>query len=244
MGTPAAGRPLDVATVLAIVTRDPGRPRLTWYGVDGERVELSGAVVDNWVSKTTNLLVEEFDAAPGARVLLDLPPHWRAVLWTLATWRAGACATRAGDADVVVTDRPQEHPGAPDLVAVALPALARGFPGDLPAGAVDAATAVMTYGDALGPVPPTPSTAPAVDGATAVTFADLIEPHPAPTRRLVDAGAHDAVSLARLALASWAVGGSVVVVDAGTASTLRADPTRRTRLVTGEKVDEDALTDR
>src|SRR5688572_8303068 len=105
--------PSTVADVLRSLQPEPGRPRLTWYGPDGERVELSGAVLENWVTKTTNLLVEELDAAPGSRVVLDLPPHWRTVLWALATWRACACVVAAGPddaagagADAVVTDRP------------------------------------------------------------------------------------------------------------------------------------------
>lgn len=170
---------MHVADLQALITRDPGRPRVTWYGDDGERVELSGAVLHNWVNKTVNLLVEEFDAAPGVRVLLDLPPHWRSIVWALATWRTGATlvvpaqdrradavgpdetehhdAARpalpsgADTADVVVTARPAAWAGAADqLVAVPLPALARRFDGDLPPGAIDAGAAVMTYGDQIG----------------------------------------------------------------------------------------------
>ena len=39
-------------------------PRLTWYGPDSERVELSGRVLDNWVAKTSNLLQDELDDRP------------------------------------------------------------------------------------------------------------------------------------------------------------------------------------
>ncbi|MDR3068395.1 MAG: TIGR03089 family protein, partial [Cellulomonas sp.] len=56
---------------------DPGKPRLTWYDSDDQRVELSGAVLSNWANKTANLLVEEVEAGPGTRVGLDLPLHWR-----------------------------------------------------------------------------------------------------------------------------------------------------------------------
>src|SRR6478735_7253781 len=42
-------------------------PRLTWYGPDAERVELSGRVLDNWVAKTSNLLQDELDAEPEPR---------------------------------------------------------------------------------------------------------------------------------------------------------------------------------
>ncbi|WP_245605724.1 TIGR03089 family protein, partial [Promicromonospora kroppenstedtii] len=88
---PRSGGPVpDVASLLARLAADGGRPRLTWYGDDGERVELSGAVLANWASKTVNLLVEEFDAAPGTTVVVDLPVHWRAAVWTLAAWRTGA----------------------------------------------------------------------------------------------------------------------------------------------------------
>ncbi|PJI94238.1 TIGR03089 family protein [Luteimicrobium subarcticum] len=160
-----------VPALLAALTARGGAPALTWYDDDG-RVELSGAVLANWVVKTTNLLVEELDAAPGTRVRLDLPAHWRAAVWALAAWRAGATVLLGdpdGDAaDVVVTDRP----GAPhaaagsaaraEVVAVSLPALARRFDGDLPPGAIDAAAAVMTYADALGWVPPTDPAAPAL----------------------------------------------------------------------------------
>ena len=182
--TAASPRPTaSVADVLSALLSEPGRPRLTWYGPAGERIELSGAVLDNWVSKSTNLLVEELDAGPGTRVLLDLPPHWRSVVWALAAWRTGATVAvldaddhDATAADVVVTDRPDalalpRH----GVVAVALPALARGFDGPLPTGALDAAQSVMTYGDVIGWVPAVEPARAALDvGATAVPHADLV----------------------------------------------------------------------
>lgn len=231
-----------IADLLTLLTRDPGRPRVTWYGDDGERVELSGAVLDNWVSKTTNLLVEEFDAGPGTRLLLDLPEHWRTAVWALAAWRAGATVVTpaAGeDADVVVTAAPADHPGARELVAVTLPALARSFTGTLPPGAVDAAAAVMTYGDRIGYVPPTDPAAPA-----------LVEDGSVPHRALVpDAGAvADRSRVLRVArpvadraalhalLEVLVADGSLVLVSPQTASALRADPARADRLVESERV--------
>jgi uncharacterized protein (TIGR03089 family) len=162
-----------VPDLLTDLLREPGRPRLTWYGPDGERVELSGAVVGNWVAKTANLLVEELDAGPGTRVVLDLPPHWRTVLWALASWRVGACVVvphrtalpvaATGD-HVVVTDRPEPGPPGSVVVAVPLAALARRFDGTLPAGAIDAGSSVMTYGDVLGWVPDLDPGGPALQG--------------------------------------------------------------------------------
>lgn len=237
-----------MADVLAIVTSDPGRPRLTWYGDGGERIELSGAVVANWVAKTTNLLVEEFDVAPGVRVGLDLPVHWRTAVWALAVWRAGGEVTLgpdAGTADVVVTDRPGTHAAATALVAVALPALARRFEGDLPAGAVDAAGAVMTYGDAVGWAPP-------VDpAAAALTTADAAVPHAAlaawaragaaePGARTLLTAAEDrepgVTTLLRTTLGVLGGDGSLVVLARSVADDLGKDPSRMERLTRAERI--------
>jgi uncharacterized protein (TIGR03089 family) len=156
-----------VPDLLGLLAATGGQPRITQYDGGGERVELSGAVLANWTSKTTNLLVEEFDVAPGASVRLDLPAHWRTLVWALATWRCGGCVLLGpeGGADVVVSDHPERHT-TDALVAVALPALARRFDGTLPPGAVDAAAAVMTYGDVIGWAPdPDPGRAALVAGA-------------------------------------------------------------------------------
>lgn len=253
--------PRSVAELLTALTSDPGRPRLTWYSGDGERVELSGAVLDNWVSKTSNLLVEELDAAPGTRVLLDLPAHWRAVVWAMAVWRVGAAvvtlpargALDAGDAgreddpgDVVVTNRPSAHPAARDVVAVTLAALARRFDGTLPAGALDAAASVMTYSDRIIWAPAVQPEAPAlVADASTTTHAELFRRAGA----VADPGADGRVLLAAddlgptlvRVLAVLAAAGSVVLVDEATAAALRADDVRRAALVAGERVTSDRL---
>lgn len=242
----------DVAGLLALLVADPGRPRLTWYGEAGERVELSGAVLDNWVSKTTNLLVEEHDAGPGTRVLVDLPAHWRTAVWALAAWRTGATVVLAAPADdtvegcdLVVTSRPGAWAGSPvasgaDLVVVSLPALARRYDGDLPPGATDAASAVMTYADQILWSPEPDPASPALDagGTVAVTHGDLLPgttPDGRRPRVLVDGRGDVAAVLADL-LAVWAQDGSVVLTAATTAAELDADPARRARLAATERV--------
>ncbi len=147
--------------LLNLSTEDPGRPRVTHYDTIGDaRIELSGRVLVNWANKAANLLVEEFDVAPGSFVVIDLPVgHWRAVYWALAAWSAGACVIAAdgpqlppgaGKADVVITTRPESwaDTGA-GLVAVVPAALARSFPGEL-GGAIDEAATLAGYDD-LGP---------------------------------------------------------------------------------------------
>ena len=190
--------PPDVPALLRrLLTDDPGRPRLTWYGPGGERVELSAKVLDNWVAKTANLLVDELDAGPGSRVVLALPAHWRTVTWLLATWSTGACAVLptdptdptdaadpavAGRADVLVAAdvallAAAANPGrgGPAAVGVALPALAMAFGPDLPPGAVDAASGVRSHGDVFVPlVPPVADDPALVIGAETLLHGDLL----------------------------------------------------------------------
>ncbi|WP_372593295.1 TIGR03089 family protein [Actinotalea sp.] len=250
-----------IGDLLDRLRRDPGRPRVTWYDAD-ERVELSGHVLDNWVSKTTNLLVEELDLGPGRTAVVDLPGHWRAVVWWLAVLRTGArlSTTSAADPhpDVVITADASSWPTAPELVVVTLPALARRADGPLPPGAIDAAAAVMTYGDALGPVVAPPSDSPALHpsaGGPDVSFEDLTDwaartadlaalavpspaalaPAPGPRRVLIAAtGPLDGLLAACLAVLG--ADGSVILCSADLAAALAEDPARLERLRAGERV--------
>ena len=232
----------SVRDLLAALTRtDPAHPRLTWYGPGGERLDLSGRVLGNWVTKACNLLVEEADAGPGTRVVLDLPAHWRTVVWALAAWTCGAdVVLPAGEVEVVppadgserplprdlegavvVTDRPESTgasaSSAPDLViAVALPALALRFPGTLPAGVLDGAADLMTYPDALGWLPALDDAAPALDGGPA--HGDLLSWAWAdvgadgwPPSPRVLTAAAEPRHVLAVALAAWQESGSIVL---------------------------------
>lgn len=128
-------------------------PRLTWYGPGGERVELSGRVLDNWVAKTSNLLQDELDATPGMRLRLELPAHWKSMVWALAGWQFGLqTVLDGGSADYLVTADPGTVEGKYDaVIAVALPALAMRWPGGLGAGYIDYAAEVRSHGDVFMP---------------------------------------------------------------------------------------------
>lgn len=227
-----------------------GRPRLTWY-TDDERVELSDHVLGTWVTKTAHLLVDELDAA-GRPVLVDLPAHWRAAVWSLAALRVGAgvvtdpaapaaaTATRSG---VVVTDHPERHGDARELVVVALPALAR-TAGQVPPGAIDAAAVVLGFPDHPAPWPdPRPDDAalPELEvrhGDLLAWAAGLVPLH-AGARVLLPADSPR--TLLAATLAALAADASIVVGDAGWTAALLADPERRARLVASERVDLDLL---
>jgi uncharacterized protein (TIGR03089 family) len=67
------------------------QPLVTFYDdSSGERVELSGATLANWVAKTAGLLTDTIDVRPADLVRLQLPRHWLTAAWALATWRVGA----------------------------------------------------------------------------------------------------------------------------------------------------------
>ncbi|MFC5999698.1 TIGR03089 family protein [Quadrisphaera sp. GCM10027208] len=213
----------DVPTLLrALQAQDPGRPRVTWYGPDDERVELSARVLDNWVAKTGNLLVEELDATASTTVRLDLPMHWRTVVWALAVPAVGAHLVGPGDPDadapdVLVTTVPPTgsatQPGR--VVAVELAALARSV-ANLPPEALDYNAEVSGFGDVLAPaddpapLPPLPVLA---DGV----------------RLLVTDATWDVTGTL---LAPLAAGGSVVLVGADVA----ADPAALARVREAEQV--------
>ncbi|MHA7155932.1 TIGR03089 family protein [Arthrobacter sp. TMN-50] len=151
-------------------TLSPSEPRLIWYGPGSERIELSGRVLDNWVAKTSNLLVEELDAEPGIRVALELPGHWKTLVWALACWQVGAVPVDGASrpdrpVDIVVSSAATAPDGDPSplLVLVALGALDLKWPGLLPAGAVDYAAEVRGYGDEFFDLPPANASQTAVE---------------------------------------------------------------------------------
>lgn len=200
-------------------------PRLTWYGPDAERVELSGRVLDNWVAKTSNLLQDELDAEPGTRLRLDLPAHWKSVVLALAAWQLGMeVVLDSAEAELLATAEPAAAAagGAFEAVlAVALPALAMRWQGELPSGVVDYAAEVRSHGDFfMAQVDPEAGRVAVRAGAgTAHTHARLLDgfaaaagaPGPAAPRLLVRAG-DGLESVLAQSLGAWQRDGSVVLV--------------------------------
>lgn len=196
-------------------------PRLTWYGPGSERVELSGRVLDNWVAKTSNLLQDELDAEPGTRLRLDLPAHWKSVILALAAWQLGmevVLDDAAAELLATADPAPAAAEGAFDAVlAVALPALAMRWQGELPTGVVDYAAEVRSHGDVFMPhVEPEASRRAVRAGAGNETpHAGLLDGFAAAqdggVRLLVNAGGGLEAALAQC-LGAWHNDGSVVLV--------------------------------
>jgi uncharacterized protein (TIGR03089 family) len=213
------------ADVLADLLRsDPARPRVTFYedipgATAGERIELSGKVLANWVSKAANALQEEWDIAPGSRVGLALPAHWRSLYWALAVWSVGGCVVvdAAEDpddaADVLVTDDPALAAGAGcPAVLVTLAALARSAPGGAPAGVVDEARELATYADQFTPwVEPAAGDPALVRGGEPAAYDEVVPDRGWVTDTRVHTGDPRLAEVLLDALAAWAADGSVVL---------------------------------
>lgn len=142
------------------IAGDPARPWITYYDMGtGERTELSGATLDNWVAKTANLLVDGAGLGPGDTAGVDLPPHWQSAAVLLGCWAAGLSVTlRPGPVDVAfVAAGRTGHPWPAgeryvlELAPMALPMR------EVPAGWLDYVAEVRPHGDRFSratPVPP------------------------------------------------------------------------------------------
>lgn len=166
----------------ALVSTDPSRPFVTSYDELGDRIELSRATLDNWVSKTSNMLVDGFGTQPGDRIALALPPHWQSLAWILSAWSVGAAAVLsdegvAPDAEVAVTDPGRLEAaldsGAEEVVGTSLDPL--GLPlREVPPMVTDYTVEVRGHGDHF-PAYPVDAAEPALESAgRTLTGADVV----------------------------------------------------------------------
>lgn len=134
------------------------KPAIIWYGV-GERIELSGHVVNVWSSKVAALLDSEI-GTPSLTVHMALPPHWRSVVWAAGIWRAGNVLTLDTDQEAELSLACNEEnldPGAEVSVLTPLASLALRWPGTLPPLTLDGAADLMSYPDSFAPIACPPS---------------------------------------------------------------------------------------
>ncbi|WP_030168873.1 TIGR03089 family protein [Spirillospora albida] len=170
------------------VAEDPSRPFVTFYDdAKGERVELSAKTFDNWVAKTANLLVDDFAAEPGTRVVLALPQHWQTAVWLMACWSAGLVARPVEPGGPFEAEGPYilavaeeaiggalGDPDAEEVVGLSLHALG-GPLADCPPGVSDYAVEVRAHGDRFVPDPAVTPDLPALNVTkTTLTAAALV----------------------------------------------------------------------
>lgn len=143
---------------------DPARPLLTWYDDGtGERVELSGLTLANWVAKTANLLVDGCGLGPGDAAEVRLPPHWQTAAVLLGCWSAGLSVGPTGD--VAFAAAPVDTAAA-DRFLLGLAPMGLPARGPLPPGWLDYVAEVRGHGDHFTPVTPVRPDQPALAGST------------------------------------------------------------------------------
>ncbi|AGL14656.1 TIGR03089 family protein [Actinoplanes sp. N902-109] len=161
------------AALLAAVRRDPTMPLLTWYDdASGDRTELSGATMDNWVSKTANLLTDGAGLDRGDTVAVLLPPHWQTAAILLGSWTAGLTVARTAEPQPVnvLFTRPEDVEAvsawsAGDRYATGLLPLAMPLR-QVPTGYLDYTIEVRGYGDHFTAYQPLTASDPALGDVT------------------------------------------------------------------------------
>jgi len=142
------------------VRRDPTTPLLTFYDdASGDRTELSGATLDNWVAKTANMLTDGAGLGDGDAVAVLLPPHWQTAAILLGAWAAGLAVDVGGDPQPVEAlftpaDRVEAASSWPtsDRYATGLLPLAMPLR-EVPPGYLDYVVEVRNHGDRFAGAP-------------------------------------------------------------------------------------------
>ncbi|MEV6527165.1 TIGR03089 family protein [Longispora sp. NPDC051575] len=164
----------------AALAADPARPLLTFYDDStGERTELSAVTLDNWVSKTANLLVDGHGLGHGDTAAVALPPHWQTAAVLLGCWRAGLSVSHHVGEQVDIAfsaaDRFEEQ-NSPEVYGLSLAPMAMPLRNP-PEGVLDYVLEVRNFGDFYGGPAADPDAPGLVHlpGGAEVTHAGLVE---------------------------------------------------------------------
>jgi uncharacterized protein (TIGR03089 family) len=200
-------------------------PLVTYYNLaTGERTELSGVSMANWVDKTSNLLVDELGAEPGDQVELAVaernPGHWVTLVWPLACWQVGAAVTlgRRTSATVVVVGPDDSTDAAPGALVLMCSLHPLGLPLTKPpgGGVLDFVLEVRAQPDQHALVPQSGLALAWRDATRQLTQADLLTEAPTDRRRLVRPS--DPWTTVREGLLAPLLGGGSSVVVTGPAT--------------------------
>jgi uncharacterized protein (TIGR03089 family) len=179
--------PSVVAALATMTAADATRPLITYYDdATGERLDLSGATLGNWVAKTANLLVDGHGLGPGDVAAVVLPPHWLTAAVLLGCWSAGlAIGSGADDPAAVGFARSASEVAADEVYALSLAPLGAPFRPVPPTGTLDYVVEVRPFGDQFTPRV-TGADVALADGTTHAALVASARPVPGP-RVLIDA---------------------------------------------------------
>ncbi|WP_026529789.1 TIGR03089 family protein [Haematomicrobium sanguinis] len=217
------------------------KPVLVWYNADGERIELSGRVFHNWVSKSANLITQHTENPDAPHLTLDAPVHWKSLALAFAAWTANfslnieaevESASAHLEPDILATSRSlddgwrdlQGHRESDYAAVIRLDTtnLGTAFGGDLHVMDIDFAQEIRLEADDFTP-----------HRRSSLSLDELIESleRAAPQAGKATGGEHAVVLLDGIdaernprhlsaalsrALSVWARGGTLVLVQAGT----------------------------
>lgn len=126
------------------------QPLLTFYDDGtGERTELSGITLGNWVAKTGNMLTDGYGLAAPDVALVRLPVHWQSAAVLLGCWSTGLRVVSDGPAEIGFADTAQPLDAGERLLLGLHPF---GLPlREVPAGWTDYVAEVRGFGDQYAP---------------------------------------------------------------------------------------------
>ena len=186
--------PTVVHAFTTIIARDASLPLMTFYDdTTGERTELSGATLANWVSKTANLLVDGLGLGRGDVASVRLPAHWQTAAVLLGCWSAGLAVDLAGPDQTAgvgfATAESVNTVNSDETYALALAPMGLPFRSGPPAGSEDYAVQVRTYGDHFAGPPVTADDRALTDGTTHGQLVAAAPALPPGVRVLIDGDA-------------------------------------------------------
>ena len=186
--------PSVVQAFTAIVATDASAPLMTFYDdATGERTELSGATLANWVSKTANLLVDGLGLGHGAVASVRLPAHWQSAAVLLGCWSAGLAVDLAGSdqtTDVGFTTAESVNTvNSGEIYALALAPMGLPFRPGPPPGSQDYSVEVRAHGDYFAGPPVGADDRALADGTTHAQLDATAPSVPPGARVLIDGDA-------------------------------------------------------
>jgi uncharacterized protein (TIGR03089 family) len=159
-----------VAAFDARVASDAASPLITFYDdASGDRTEVSGATMGNWVAKTANLIVDGLGLGPGELAAVNLPAHWQTAAVLLGCWSAGLVVDLDGSTDhaaVAFTALDRDRVEADEVLVLALAPMAAPVRPGPPVGSADYVLEVRRHGDQFTGRRPVPASQALAGGAT------------------------------------------------------------------------------